>query len=155
MPNNCAANHVLDHLGDVLITGGGALFNRSDGAVAFESVELIENGGFDSADPWVIDAGWAIGSGVATCSGAGDIYQTLGSALESGATYTVRGDFTKDGLGAIRVYVGTTPTLVLNAASTGSWSNSFVAAGGETKLSISRVVSATGTADNISLIRTA
>ncbi|NRP70618.1 hypothetical protein ILFOPFJJ_01499 [Ensifer psoraleae] len=68
--------------------------------------ELIIGGGFASSTNWVVGAGWSIGSGVASVSGAGTfktLYQNLPGPFVVGETYEITYTVTAYTSGDIRV----------------------------------------------------
>ena len=96
----------------------GLLLDKSKG-LALGS-ERITNGGFDSTAWWGVDAGWSISGGVATNTGADQIYTPL-TTLEANKRYEISFDVTSvTTSGALVVVVGVT-NVSLTVASTGRY----------------------------------
>lgn len=69
------------------------------------AANLVTNGTFDSGTGWTAEAGWSIGSGIATCSsGTTNLYQS--GILTTGSFYLVTIDITAYTSGAIAVIGG-------------------------------------------------
>ena len=77
-------------------------------------INLITNGGFDTTDDWVLQTGWTIAGGVASCSGVqtsnSPIYQQ--NILSAGLNYRISFDLTLVA-GQIRPLIG--------SAGAGTW----------------------------------
>jgi hypothetical protein len=101
-------------------------------AVALLGAEIIVNGGFDTDTVWSKQAGWTIGSGVASHTGAGaSLYQAV--SVVAGQTYRVAYTVTSYASTGLSVYLGGGTTVSgAGATAPGSYVHYIVAAAGNT-----------------------
>lgn len=107
---------------------------------------LVSNGGFDSGLDWTTDAGWAIGSGVATAT-ASSAALTSTLAATSGRVYLVRYTMTRSAGTLTPSFGGVT----LTARSAGGTYEAFVTASSTAAL-VFTGAAFTGTVDDASVI---
>lgn len=119
---------------------------------------LVTNGTFDADTDWTKDAGWTIGSGVATKVTTGAsvyIYQLV--TLTAGKTYQVSYDITDvTTSGTLRAdFIGGTSVIgTSNGTVAGSFSEQLVAATGNNTIRFVGSASFQGSIDNVSVYET-
>ncbi|GGD24429.1 hypothetical protein GCM10011335_29160 [Aureimonas glaciei] len=113
--------------------------------------ELVVNGAFSTDTAWDKQAGWTIGSGVATHSGAGgSIYQAV--TLVAGQTYCLSFSVTAYTSSTMTPYLsGSTTASGPSVSAVGSYTQYLVAPAGSTILGFG--TSGTMSIDNVSLRR--